>query len=116
MSRLRKLIMFRLAQETGRDRCFQCGELIETPDEFSIDHMKPWLDASPDLFWDVDNIAFSHLACNSLSRRWNGPEEQPICRCGQPKGLTRSGKMRDRCSDCQSERLKAQRANATIGV
>ena len=44
--------------------CFKCGETIETPETLSIEHKIPWLDNSVELFWDMNNIAFSHLSCN----------------------------------------------------
>ncbi|MCK4706837.1 MAG: hypothetical protein KAT90_15280, partial [Gammaproteobacteria bacterium] len=65
-NRLRKLLMFSMAKELGRDICHQCGEKIETPEEFSIEHKEPWLDAADPIgmFFDLDNISFSHLMCN----------------------------------------------------
>jgi hypothetical protein len=79
-NRLRKKVMFKLAQELKKDICFQCNEKIETIEQFSIDHKKPWLDNSPDLFWDLDNIAFSHLSCNCrVSTRLKG-EKHPNCK------------------------------------
>jgi len=65
-NRLRKKILFSLIQETNKDTCFQCGEKIETVDDLSIEHKVPWLDSeSPvELFFDLDNISFSHLVCN----------------------------------------------------
>lgn len=33
-------------------------------DDLSIEHKAPWLHRDSALFWDLDNIAFSHLACN----------------------------------------------------
>lgn len=63
-ARLRKLILFSLVQKTEQDTCFRCGKRIETVDELSIEHKQSWLDVSVELFWDLDNIAFSHLSCN----------------------------------------------------
>jgi len=68
-ARLRKQILFHLLQKLGEDVCFQCGEKIESVDDLSIEHKKAWLDESVDLFWDLDNIAFSHLKCNISVRR-----------------------------------------------
>lgn len=68
-SRLRKMIFFSMAVELGRDICFRCDRKIETASELSIDHKIDWLGVDKDLFWDIDNIAFSHLICNiSVSR------------------------------------------------
>ena len=62
--RLRKNIMFSFAKRLDEDTCFKCGQKIETADELSIEHKEPWENRSAELFWDLDNIAFSHLKCN----------------------------------------------------
>ena len=67
--RLRKLVLFRLLQQLGETVCFRCGESIEVADDLSLEHKQPWLDVDSGLFWDLDNIAFSHLTCNSSARR-----------------------------------------------
>ena len=69
--RLRKMIMFQMIQKAGLDICFQCGKKIETIDELSVEHKIAWLDKenAKELFFDLDNIAFSHLRCNTSVRR-----------------------------------------------
>lgn len=69
-SRLKKAIMFYLAQQAGLDTCFRCFEKIENLEDFSIDHKIDWQNSqSPvDLFFDINNIAFSHFDCNVNSR------------------------------------------------
>lgn len=62
--RLKKMILFSLIQETERDECFRCADVIGDIDNLSIEHKIPWLYNSVSLFWDLDNIAFSHLSCN----------------------------------------------------
>ena len=64
--RLRKEIMFMLLQEAGKDVCFQCGERIKCARDLSVEHKVPWLDSNDPigLYFDMNNIAFSHLACN----------------------------------------------------
>lgn len=76
ISQLRKMILFKLAQETNRDICFRCGERIATIKQFSIDHKKPWLNTDPNLFWDLDNIAFSHSGCNRAAARQTAEQRQ----------------------------------------
>jgi hypothetical protein len=61
---LHKMMFFELAKRLELDSCFRCGKKIETLREFSLDHKLKWLDVSAELFWDLANIAFSHLACN----------------------------------------------------
>ncbi|MEK7738413.1 MAG: hypothetical protein AAB326_00060 [Pseudomonadota bacterium] len=31
----------------------------------STDHKEKWLDSNINLFWDINNIAFSHMKCNT---------------------------------------------------
>ena len=63
-NRLRKSIMFHMAQKLQWDICYRCGLKIERVEEFSIEHKLPWEGNDPALFWDMENIAFSHLGCN----------------------------------------------------
>jgi hypothetical protein len=64
--KLRKSIIFWLVQETGKDICHRCGEKIETIEELSIEHKDNWMSAENPIesFYDLGNIAFSHLGCN----------------------------------------------------
>lgn len=68
---LRKRLLFSLAQRLSLDVCFHCQTKISSPEEFSIEHKTPWLDSEKpiDLFFNLDNIAFSHLRCNSRAAR-----------------------------------------------
>lgn len=58
--------MFSLAGKLGLLVCHRCSKKIETVKEFSIDHKEPWQNSTTPnkLFFDNDNIAFSHLFCN----------------------------------------------------
>ena len=67
--RLRKQILFKLLKDSGKNVCLRCEKEIETVDELSMDHIKPWLDVSSNLFWDLDNIGFSHTKCNYAASR-----------------------------------------------
>jgi hypothetical protein len=69
--KLRKLILFSLVQKTSQDICFRCQTQIETVEELSIEHKTPWLDSIDPIntFFDLSNIAFSHLKCNIADRR-----------------------------------------------
>lgn len=64
--KLRKQLMFKFAQELGYDTCYKCEELITSIDELSIEHKEPWegRENGAEKFWDLENIAFSHLRCN----------------------------------------------------
>lgn len=66
--RLRKAILFDLAGRCGMLRCYRCAVAIEFVDELSIEHKDPWQRATDPRasFFDLKNIAFSHLRCNVL--------------------------------------------------
>lgn len=68
---LRKSIMFSMMVALGLNECFQCGETIENVDSLSIEHKEPWLDSDnpKERFFDLSNIAFSHLSCNVRAAR-----------------------------------------------
>lgn len=34
-----------------------------------MDHMQNWIDADSSVFWDVSNVAFSHVLCNVRASR-----------------------------------------------
>ena len=78
-NRLRKLLLFDLAVKSGLGTCFRCDEPIESAKDLSIEHKVPWLDTEDPvgLFFDLNNIAFSHLSCNIVTRRISGFEADP---------------------------------------
>jgi len=65
--RLRKSIMFMLVVETNKNICSHCKKIIDNIDHFSIEHISPWMSAEDpkESFYSLNNIAFSHLSCNS---------------------------------------------------
>ena len=62
--RLRKMLLFRQLKKHNENVCSRCNQPIDTIDELSMEHIKPWEGRSSDLFWDLDNVAFSHRRCN----------------------------------------------------
>ena len=64
--RLRSNILFSLIKKLNLDSCYHCKKTIKTVKELSIEHIDPWLnsDNPQETFWDLDNVAFSHLRCN----------------------------------------------------
>lgn len=66
--RLLKQLLFRSLQRGNEDVCFKCGERIEKIQDLSIEHIKPWEGISVELFWNLDNITFSHVKCNRNHR------------------------------------------------
>lgn len=83
-AKLRKSIFFSLVQETGRDICVVCDRIIETEDDLSIEHIKPWESRDAALFWDLSNIGFSHRKCNTPHRRYGGTPRRII----SPDGMS----------------------------
>src|SRR5271170_2561048 len=78
-AKIKNETLFWLVRLCGKDTCFRCGKKIERASELAIDHKQPWLDVSPDLFWDVEsNVAFSHRICNSLHSRRNRNVYAPV--------------------------------------
>ena len=83
-------------------KCFQCSGTL-TRENFSIEHKVPWLHSeSPrELFFDLDNIRFSHLSCNYSAARRNytkaehgtNAKYQNGCRCKS-------------CTDAMSTRIR----------
>ena len=68
-AKLKKLLMFDMMIQLGLDNCFQCGSKIQGAEVLSVEHKEPWQSSlSPkDSFFNLDNIAFSHLSCNSAA-------------------------------------------------
>ena len=68
-NRLRKRVLFAILVRHKENICYRCDKPIETVEELSLDHKKPWLGFDTELYWNVENIAFSHLSCNSAAAR-----------------------------------------------
>ena len=64
--RLLRLIIFNMAKELNRHLCYRCNQPTLLSD-FSIEHKNPWAwkDNSLEIFMDYENIAISHVNCNS---------------------------------------------------
>lgn len=68
-ARLIRDLLWGFVQKTGVT-CHRCGYHL-TRETFSIDHKTPWLDSENPrgLFFDTENISYSHLACNVADGR-----------------------------------------------
>lgn len=114
--RLRKMVLHHVLVQAGINECFRCKRLIETAEELSLDHKLSWLHVSAELFWDLDNVAFSHLRCNTIDRpNRREPPSPEVAWCSDHKAwLPRSGfgpgKRWDGthpiCRSCQAKRQK----------
>jgi hypothetical protein len=121
-NRLRKMVMFSLLEKHGENVCFKCSGKIETPEELSIEHKQPWEGVSVELFWSLENIAFSHRICNQphhyrgggARKRKVGPEGTAWCRrCKAFRGVAEFSRNRTRwnglqswCNKCLTERVR----------
>ena len=87
--RLIKDILFSFIQKENI-KCHQC-DCEMTREDFSIEHKIPWLDSNNpiELYFDLNNITFSHLNCNvGAARKSKGIQKHGIkaykkhgCRC-----------------------------------
>jgi len=109
--RLRKRILFSLVQETGQDNCFQCGEQILSVENLSIEHKSPWLDSEDPvgLYFDLNNIAFSHLSCNSAAS--TGNYKRPKATHGSSARYNGHACRCKICKDGHARRRREQRKN-----
>ena len=79
--RLRKSIIFWLAGLNNMLTCHRCTLQIESVEDFSVEHKIPWQSAPEpkDLFFNLENITFSHLKCNIIAvnraRKYDDPRE-----------------------------------------
>lgn len=102
-ARLRKSILFTLVKKLGEDICFQCKRRIEIEDELSIEHKKPWEGIDIELFWNLNNISFSHLSCNvAAKRKWNKGRRAPH------GTTTRYNSWGCRCEECNDANTKVK--------
>lgn len=124
---LRKMVLFNVLQRHRENFCFKCGSEIETVAELSIEHKQPWLyaDNPKETFFDLTNIAFSHLSCNrphqhgAVQFRKVGPEGTAWCRMCQDflpvssfwKDSSRWNGIEETCQRHSNERRKERRTN-----
>lgn len=75
--RLVKDILWSLIVKDCQDTCCKCGNKM-TRETYSIEHVKPWLDSGDPvgLYFDLDNISFSHLSCNIADARRPEPKSK----------------------------------------
>jgi hypothetical protein len=66
-----RFTLFKLIKLIGKDTCYRCQETFNDYSEYTIDHIVPWVNEpnAKELFFDVDNIAFSHSTCNKAVAR-----------------------------------------------
>lgn len=121
--KLKKAIMFALVVETGRNICFKCGLKIENLEQFSIEHKIPWQtsDDPKKYFYDIENIAFSHLKCNRPHKtdgnRYIAPSGMAWCKehktflSIENFGISKNhwNGLNPRCKECNRKRVQEYR-------
>jgi len=120
--KLRKAVLFNVLRRHGEAVCFRCQQEIASADDLSIEHKRPWLHVDAALFWDVENVAFSHLRCNRPNRPFDlGSVNRVKTRCPYgheytPTNTVLQGARKARvCRECKTHserRRKAKRAAA----
>lgn len=102
-NRLVKDTLWRLVVQAGQNVCYRCSQPM-TRETFSIEHKEAWLDSDDPvgLYFDQENISFSHLNCNIKESR-----TRPQSGCGTEAQYDRGC----RCDDCVAEKrvVKARR-------
>ena len=106
--RLHKMLLFKLAQSLQVNTCFRCEQEIESEDELSVDHKSAWRSSEDPkaAFFDLENIAFSHLSCNSGENN----RSKEACPQGHPYDYKDSRGNR-KCKRCNSTSSKKYRAS-----
>lgn len=123
LGRLKKQVLYSLLKRHQENICYRCSKEIDSWEELSLEHKQPWLHVSPELFWDLDNISFSHLVCNIRAarkannkgipskRRKIGPEGYSWCQSCEDflpidlftKNKSRWNGLQKDCIDCRSK-------------
>lgn len=81
------MLLFELAKKLKMNTCFRCGKKIKSVADFSVDHKQSWLRADNPFaaFFDLTNVAFSHLDCNcnaAMKKRLpHGKTKSRHCKC-----------------------------------
>ncbi|VVB52082.1 Uncharacterised protein [uncultured archaeon] len=88
-NRLRKLVLFDVLKRHDENVCYRCELEIESADKLSIEHKEPWENVDVSLFWDLSNVAFSHLSCNCAAARRPQTGKPDIKRITPPQGAAR---------------------------
>lgn len=123
-NRLRKMILLHLLKKLGENYCFKCRQEIFEIDQLSIEHKEPWEGKSIELFWDLNNIAFSHLSCNRPHSYQGGRGKRKVgtegtawckdCKAFKPidqfhKNASHWDGLHKHCKSCWSQRMRQRR-------
>lgn len=120
IDRLRKNLLFRQLKKYNDNICVRCNLKIEKIEDLSIEHIKPWESSkNAELFWNLNNIAFSHRSCNvphvyygGAGLRKIGPEGTAWCSGHRqylsiedfPKDSSRWNGLNGYCKECTNRK------------
>jgi hypothetical protein len=108
--RLRRNVMYHLVQKLDLAKCYRCGREIKKPDDLSIDHKVDWLNIDPSLFWQFENIAFSHKTCNIKACKSTRIFYGKVCRiCGSSNLLPNRRLCKKHFNESQRLRMRERR-------
>jgi hypothetical protein len=119
-NKLRWMVMFDLLRRHEENVCFKCGKMILKAEDLTLEHKETWQDGGPVLFWDLNNIAFSHQKCNlpkGIVRReivngmlwYSNCEQYKSVSCFHREKKQRTGYAL-LCKDCSNFKRKSVRA------
>jgi len=108
-NRLKVKLLYQLAWQLGLTLCYRCGKGIDNADVFSIDHKQTWLNVDKKLFWDLNNVAFSHKKCNSAAASKEYQTSKTKCPKGHEYTESNTKINKDgwrRCRQCANNNAK----------
>lgn len=114
-AKLRKMVLFDLMKKLSLDKCFRCNGKIENIRDLSLEHKIPWRHSENpvELFFDLDNISFSHLSCNSGKGSKPNKIEPPegkrwckFCKKFLDENFFPKNYGEHRCGKCHTENMR----------
>ena len=102
-NRLSRQLLYELGDRLDMQWCYHCAAKIESYTDMSIEHKVPWLHSEDPvgLYFDMDNIAFSHKSCNYKASRPRPAKPCPSltayrkgCRCDECKALKKENQKK----------------------
>lgn len=108
--RLIKDLLWNFIVEAGKNKCYKCGQEMNR-ETFSVEHKIPWLDSDDPkrLFFDLNNIAYSHLICNIKAARCPHKYEDRNEAYNARKRSARNWKHKHRVYDPQERKERYER-------
>ncbi len=103
-------IIWKFILQLNLNSCHHCKKEM-TRENFTIEHIEPWLDSEDpvDLFFNDNNISFSHHSCNvGSSRKYNKYENREDAKNAR-KASAKKWKDKYRIYDSEKRKDKYKR-------